>query len=208
VTVSLGTSRLELADWRRRVAMLYAAVRDCPDPAEGHSLWRAGRDDLFLHHPQSPLAEDHPMRETGVPYWPYDPAYRFTVELVAAEPDVLRVVPTSADGDVRQQLVGRVSLPAPVGGSLDVWWLHQYGGGIFVPVKDATARVTSYGAGRYLLDTIKGADLGGSFDDVVVDFNFLYHPSCRYDPRWDCPLAGPGNTLAAALEVGERLDPL
>jgi uncharacterized protein len=208
LSASLGASRLELADWRRQVAMLYAAVRACADPVEGHAVWRTGRDDLFLNHPQSPLADDHPMRATGVPYWPYDAAYRFTVALSAAEPDVLRVVPTSADGDVRQQLVGRVALPDPVGGSLDVWWLHQYGGGIFVPVKDATARFTSYGAGRYLLDTIKGADLGGSFAAVVVDLNFLYHPSCRYDPRWDCPLAGEGNTLAAALEVGERLDPL
>jgi uncharacterized protein (DUF1684 family) len=202
------TARLELADWRRQVAMLYAAVRACSDPVEGHALWRAGRDELFLKHPQSPLADGHPMRDTGVPYWPYDPAYRFTVDLVPATDEVERVVPTSADGDVRQELVGRISLPDPVGGSLDVWWLHQYGGGIFVPVKDATARVTSYGAGRYLLDTIKGADLGGSYSSMVVDFNFLYHPSCRYDPRWDCPLAGEGNTLAAALEVGERLDPL
>ena len=198
--------RLELADWRRQVAVLYAAVRDCPDPADGHAVWRAGRDRLFREHPQSPLGADHAMRDTGVPYWPYDPAYRFVLPLLPAE-DEVRVVPTSADGDVRQQLVGRLSLPDPVGGSLDVWWLHQYGGGIFVPVKDATARFTSYGAGRYLLDTIKGADLGGSSEEVVVDLNFLYHPSCRYDPQWDCPLAGPGNTLTAALEVGERLDP-
>jgi hypothetical protein len=196
---------LELADWRRRVAMLYASVRSCPDPAEGHALWRAGRDALFREHQQSPLAADHPMRETGVPYWPYDPSYRFELPLLPAESGVLRVVPTSADGDVRQQLVGRVELPAPVGGSLDVWWLHQYGGGVFVPVKDATARETSYGAGRYLLDTTKGADLGGSFGSLVIDLNFLYHPSCRYDPRWDCPLAGPGNTLGTALQVGERL---
>ncbi len=201
-----GAPRLELADWRRQVAVLYAAVRACPDPAEAHALWRSGREALFRDHPQSPLGADHPMRATGVPYWPYDPAYRFVLPLAPAEEEV-RVVPTSADGDVRQQLIGRVSLPAPVGGSLDVWWLHQYGGGIFVPVKDATARVTSYGAGRYLLDTIKGADLGGDFSTMVVDLNFLYHPSCRYDPQWDCPLAGPGNTLAAALEVGERLDP-
>ena len=203
----MTNERLELADWRRRVAVLYASVRAADDPAEGHALWRAGRDELFLTHPQSPLAADHPMRSAGVPYWPYDPAYRFVLPLQPAEPDVERVVPTSADGDVRQQLVGRLELPAPVGGSLDVWWLHQYGGGIFVPVKDATARVTSYGAGRYLLDTIKGADLGGDHASLVVDLNFLYHPSCRYDPRWDCPLAGPGNTLTAALEVGERLDP-
>jgi uncharacterized protein (DUF1684 family) len=202
------SAALELADWRRRVAMLYASVRSCPDPAEGHALWRAGRDALFRDHPQSPLAADHPMRDTGVPYWPYDPSYRFELPLLPLPPadeEIVRVVPTSADGDVRQRLVGRVALPSPVGGTLDVWWLHQYAGGLFVPVKDATARSTSYGAGRYLLDTIKGADLGGSDGSVVVDLNFLYHPSCRYDPRWDCPLAGPGNTLSAALEVGERL---
>jgi len=203
----MSVPSLELADWRRQVAMLYESVRACASPVEGHALWRAGRDELFVHHPQSPLGPDHPMRETGVPYWPYDPAYRFVLPLEPAEPDVVRVVPTSADGDVRQQLVGRVTLPSPVGGSLDVWWLHQYGGGIFIPVKDATARFTSYGAGRYLLDTIKGADLGGSWTELVVDLNFLYHPSCRYVPRWDCPLAGPGNTLEAAVEVGERLDP-
>ena len=186
--------------------MLYASVRSSASPSEGHALWRTGRDELFLNHPQSPLAADHPMRETGVPYWPYDPAYRMVVELSPAEP-AERVVPTSADGDVHQALVGRLSLPEPVGGTLDVWWLHQYGGGIFIPVKDATARFTSYGAGRYLLDTVKGADLGGDGESLIVDLNFLYHPSCRYDPHWDCPLAGPGNTLTAALEVGERLDP-
>ena len=204
----MSVPRLELADWRRQVALLYASVRAAASPEEGHALWRAGRDELFLHHPQSPLGVDHEMRKTGVPYWPYDPAYRFAVELVPGEPDVERVVPTSADGDVHQVLVGRLSLPAPVGGTLDVWWLHQYGGGVFVPVKDATARFTSYGAGRYLLDTVKGADLGGSDSTVVVDFNFLYHPSCRYDPQWDCPLAGPGNTLAAQINAGERLEPL
>ncbi|BEP12745.1 DUF1684 domain-containing protein [Acidothermaceae bacterium B102] len=203
----MSVPRLELADWRRQVAMLYASVRAAGSPEEGHALWRAGRDELFLHHPQSPLGPDHEMRKTGVPYWPYDPSYRFEVELVPGEPDVERVVPTSADGDVRQVLVGRLALPAPVGGLLDVWWLHQYGGGIFIPVKDATARFTSYGAGRYLLDTIKGADLGGTGSTVVVDFNFLYHPSCRYDPQWDCPLAGPGNTLAAEINAGERLEP-
>ena len=37
---------LTLLDWRRRVAVLYAAVRAEPDPAAGHQLWRAGRDDL------------------------------------------------------------------------------------------------------------------------------------------------------------------
>jgi len=39
----------------------------------------------------------------------------------------------------------------------------------------------------------------------VLDLNFAYHPSCRYDDRWRCPLAPAGNTIAARVEAGERL---
>ena len=75
---------------------------------------------------------------------------------------------------------------------LALWWLDQYGGGLFLLVRDATAGGTSYGGGRYVLDTAKGADLGSDGQRIVIDFNYMYHPSCRYDPRWVCPLAPPG----------------
>jgi hypothetical protein len=45
------SSTLELASWRRQVGELYARVRASADPAEGHALWRAGRDALFRDHP-------------------------------------------------------------------------------------------------------------------------------------------------------------
>ena len=63
----------------------------------------------------------------------------------------------------------------------------------------------SYGGGRYLLDTAKGADLGGTDGSLVVDLNFLYHPSCRYSDSWVCPLAPAGNTITAPVRAGERL---
>ena len=69
----------------------------------------------------------------------------------------------------------------------------------------ATAGTDSYGGGRYLLDTAKGADLGAAGDSIVLDLNFLYHPSCRYSPAWTCPLAPAGNTLPAAVHAGERM---
>ena len=59
---------LELAGWRRAVAGLYAAVRAADDPRRGHELWRQGRDELFLKHPQSPLPTGDPLRATGLPY--------------------------------------------------------------------------------------------------------------------------------------------
>ena len=73
-----------------------------------------------------------------------------------------------------------------------------------MPFADATSGDETYGAGRYVLDTIKGADLGVDGDRLVLDFNFAYNPSCSYDPRWVCPLAPPANRLAVAVRAGER----
>ena len=108
---------------------------------------------------------------------------------------------TDGDGIVPFTRIGVAHLPGL--GDLDVWWLESYGGGVFVPVRDPAP--DTYGGGRYLLDTVKGADLGGSGDRLVVDLNFAYHPSCTYDPRWSCPLAPEGNRLTAVVPAGEQL---
>ena len=196
---------LELTSWRRMVGELYAAVRAEDDPQRGHALWRDGRDELFRSHPQSPLLPGDPLRTTGVPYWPYDPRLRFDVPLLAANEEAAgRNVPTS-EGITPMTLVGRVYLPAPVDAAVDVWWLQQYAGGVFVPLRDATAGESSYGGGRYVLDTAKSADLGGQDGRLIIDLNFLYHPSCRYNDAWMCPLAPPGNTISTPVRAGERL---
>lgn len=194
---------LELTQWRRTVNELYADVRHDPDPAAAHARWRAGRDELFRTHPQSPLEPGDPLRETGLPYWPYDPALRVESPLqptrVAQE---LRI--ETSDGVIQMSRIGHIELPAQLAATVDVWWLDQYGGGIFLPLRDGTAGSGSYGAGRYLLDTAKGADLGGPPERLVLDLNFLYHPSCRYSARWSCPLAADGNRIPAPVEAGER----
>lgn len=196
---------LELADWRRQVSELYAAVRAADDPERGHALWRSGRDTLFRAHPCSPLPAGDPLRATGLPYWPYDPGLRFELPLLPTPEPAEIALPTGDDGVTQLRRIGRVELPAPLNASLDVWWLVQYGGGLFLPVRDATAGQTSYGGGRYLLDTAKGADLGSAAGSLVVDLNFLYHPSCRYDPAWQCPLAPAGNRISAPVRAGERI---
>ena len=200
----MATPELELADWRRQVSRLYAQVRAEPDPAEGHARWRAGRDELLRTHPQSPLPAGDPLRETGLPYWPYDPAWRFELDLVGA-PEPARLQLPTGSSTTTLDLIGLVELPAPFEVSLAVWWMDQYAGGIFVPVRDGSAGRTSYGGGRYALDTAKSADLGGDEHRLVLDLNFLYHPSCRYDPEWVCPLAPAGNTIALEVNAGERL---
>jgi uncharacterized protein (DUF1684 family) len=201
----LATTALEVADWRRRVFALYAQVRETTDLPAAHDAWRRGRDDLFASHPSTPLLPQDRAAFTGLPVRPYDPAWRFEVILEPVEGRRLEVE-TGTDGIVPFELIGAASIPGV--GSLDVWRLASYGGGIFVPVKDALAgkHGGTYGGGRYLLDTVKGADLGPGSEpnSLVLDFNFAYNPSCAYDPMWACPLAQPGNTVAVEIPVGER----
>ena len=194
---------MTLLDWRRRVAAMYAEVRTTAeqDPAGTVARFRAERDRLFREHPESPLPPEERAGFRGISYWPYDPAMRFAadVEPLPAEP----VTATSLAGeDFRLERIGRVRLPI---GDLEVYWIAVYGGGVFVPFRDGTSGAETYGAGRYLLDTVKGADLGGSGDRLVLDFNYAYHPSCAYDPRWSCPLAPPANRLVVPVRAGERL---
>jgi uncharacterized protein len=196
---------LEIADWRRRVFALYAAVRRADTPEEGHELWRIERDDLMARHPASPLLPDDRAGFTGLTVAPYDAAWRFELPILETEPARFDFA-TGTDGVVPFVRLGRVEVPGV--GSLDVWRLTTYGNGIFVPLRDALAGRPggTYGGGRYLIDTIKGADLGAdaAASRLVVDFNFAYNPSCAYDPAWACPLAQPGNVLAAEVSVGER----
>ncbi len=86
-------------------------------------------------------------------------------------------------------------------------WMRGYAGGLFLPFRDATNGHETYGAGRYLLDTAKSADLGpgGEPGTIVLDFNFAFQPSCAFDPRWSCPLAPPANRLDLRIEAGERI---
>lgn len=191
---------LELLAWRREVADLYAAVRALP-PAPGHALWSTGRSRLLATSPQSPLAAGDPRRTTGLPVATYDPAWRVVVPLSPTTATTM-TLPAGADGQVVLDRVGVLRTPW---GDLDAWWLRGYAGGLFVPVRDASAGSSSYGGGRYLLDTVKGADLGHDGAGVVVDLNFLYHPSCAYSPAWTCPLAPAGNVLPVHVPVGETL---
>ena len=194
-------SALDVVDWRRRTFALYAEVRTA-DPAEGHALWVRGRDELFASHPASPLLPEDREGFAGLPVPAYDPAWRFEVDVSAAEPEEW-AVETGTDGTVVFERLGVAHLDA---GSLDVWRLTSYGGGVFVPLKDAGSGRAggSYGGGRYLLDTVKGADLGSRDGRLVLDLNFAYAPSCAHDPAWACPLAPGGNTVAAKVPVGEH----
>ena len=184
---------------------MYAEVRANPDPAAAHQAWQTRPERAPRSHPQSPVPAGEREKFVAVPVAPYDPALRFTAR-VDTDVHAGRIeVQTGTDGSVPFERAGTVHLPGV--GDLDVWWLASYGGGIFVPVRDTRDDGLTYSGGRYVIDTVKGADLGGEDGYLVVDLNFAYNPSCAYDPAWACPLAPPGNTVPVAVSAGELMRP-
>lgn len=226
--------RLDLTDWRRRIADLYAAVRAeaHTDPEAAWRRWRETREALFRTHPQSPVpAGDRPAFRAR--HWPYDARLRFEVVVdadgaepaddsgepgpTAATPGLAATaglggftlaLPISTGGEEALTRMGRVEVPFPgAARRLGLFWMAGYAGGLFLPFRDATNGRETYGAGRYLLDTAKSADLGpgAAPASLVLDFNFAFHPSCAFDPRWSCPLAPLENRLDLRIEAGERI---
>jgi len=197
---------LTLLDWKRRIFAVYAEVRAAHDPEQAWRRWRDVRDELFAQHPQSPLPDAVRAAFAGLGYFDYDPSLRVLAGAEPAPPE-RREIATSGGHAYAFTRFARARFE--LGGaeqSLDLYWLEGYGGGVFLSFADATSGTQTYGACRYLLDTVKGADLGERNGRLILDFNFAYNPSCAYDPRWVCPLAPPGNRLAVPVRGGERVD--
>lgn len=196
---------LDLLDWKQHVFAVYGEVRESRDPRSGWERWRAVRDDLFAHHPQSPIPAADRATFEGLTYYDHDPEARVLADIDDAEPEHVVLEGSAGEsfgmtrfGKATFQLHGRPE-------ALSLYWLDGYAGGLFLSFRDATSGTETYGACRYLLDTAKGADLGTHDGRLVLDFNFSYNPSCAYDPRWACPLAPPANRLAVPIRAGERL---
>ena len=207
------TSRLELAEWRRAVAELYADVRRTADddPAVALAHWRAVRERLYREHPQSPVPADRRASFEALHYR-HDRSLRFEVRIEPAPapgPGALPLeLPNSGSDSLAFDRIGSVEIPfEDRPRRLSLFWMRGYSGGLFLPFRDATSGRETYGAGRYVIDTAKGADLGGDprRGTLVVDFNFAYQPSCAFDPKWACPLAPPENRLDRPIRAGERI---
>lgn len=203
----MTTHTLDLLDYRRTTFDLYRTIREAGSSSpEAYATFRATRDALFANHSQSPLSDLQRQAFDGLKYCDYDPAYRVMADVEADVEPVRYDMQLGDDGSFTMVQVAQVSFDLPTGrGQLGVFWIEGYGGGIFVPFRDATNSESTYGGGRYLYDSIKGADLGATCDNMLLDFNYAYHPSCYYNERWVCPLAPPQNKLTFPVVAGERL---
>lgn len=106
---------LDTLDWRHQTFWLYDNVRiadESEGPEEAHGFWKLHRGDMLRRHPASPI----PLALRGIRepiFAPYDPAWRFEVEVEPTEPRRWEVE-TGTDGVVPFELLGVARLPGVV----------------------------------------------------------------------------------------------
>jgi uncharacterized protein (DUF1684 family) len=199
---------LDLLDWKRQVFRLYEQIRANTDARSAWELWRETRDRLYREHPQSPLPAERRASFPGCSYFEYDEAARVLARVEPCE-RVHRDVQSSTGAAFPFSKIGAVRFSfGDAEQSLAMLWNEGYGGGLFLSFQDETNGQETYPSARYLLDTVKGSDLGTSDGQLVLDFNFAYNPSCAYDSSWACPLAPVESRLSLAVRAGERTPPL
>jgi len=201
-----GPEGYQLADWRRRINDIYARVRAMEDPYQGWRYWHDARTDLFRSHPMSPLPEAEKRGLQQIAVFPYDPDLRFEVGLKPVEKARFED-DLGGDGVLKYSSLAKTAgLKAALGAELTVYWIEGYGGGLFIPFRDASSGQETFGGGRYVVDAIKGSDLGvGPAGGLLLDFNFAYNPSCAFNDAYVCPLSPPKNRFETAIRGGEQM---
>jgi uncharacterized protein (DUF1684 family) len=156
---------------------------------------RAEKDYYLRRDPYSPIEDRQSF--TGLNYYPPDPAFRFTLALNPVEPEPLTFQTSTGDERVYQR-IGTVEFEVEdQSAQLAIYKSEDYDE-LFLPFRDATSGVETYGAGRYL----EPVELGSG--ELLVDFNLAYNPYCAYSEAFSCPLPPVENCLKVAIRAGEK----
>jgi uncharacterized protein len=159
--------------------------------------FRAEKDEIFAHHPQSPLTHEQKHSFEGLKYFPENPSLRqeVTVEFFPTQETVS--IQTTGGQLQSYKRYGRFKFN--VDGKVAELTLYSSEDGFFLPFADSLAGKETYPAGRYL-EVEQLPD--GKF---LVDFNLAYNPYCAYNEQWSCPLTPAENRLKVAIRAGEKI---
>ena len=143
------------------------------------------------------------MQFQGLKWYPPNEAYRVQAKWTPYNPPRQVPVPTILGTEVMSEvpgvaeftLDGKAYRLEPVLEKPDDKQL-------FFVFRDATSKVETYGAGRFLYTPLPDRGLAQP-GEIVLDFNRAENPPCAYTPYATCPLPLPQNRLPVAIPAGQ-----
>ncbi|MBX7240897.1 MAG: DUF1684 domain-containing protein [Bacteroidia bacterium] len=160
---------------------------------------RIQKDSQFAKSTESPITE--PQKFKGLSYFPPTEAYKVQASFKAYPSGDTLFMRTTSNEIQKMIRVGKIQFQL---------FKHDYelsaykptGSGesrYFIPFKDMTNGLSTYGGGRYLDVEIKNPS------SFMLDFNFAYNPYCVYNEKYSCPLPPAENMLSIELFAGEKM---
>lgn len=158
--------------------------------------YRANKDKYFREDHHSPVPPEKQADFVGLTYYAWNPDLVFTVPV--ADDDRSPTTIATTDGAERTYYTAGVAELLLSGEIISLTVYDTGHPGLFLPFRDATSGIETYGAGRYL-------DLQPNQDGTVtIDFNLAYHPFCAYNDAYSCALPPVANWLTVPIRAGER----
>lgn len=164
-------------------------------------LERREKNRAFVMSEESPLTPEMKASFKGLMYFEPDENWVLSGDfLPAPQADTLELAVNTGEtekiileGVVRFQVAGKVC-------NL-VCFRNPYASdtSLFIPFKDETSGIETYGGGRYL-DAVR--DKNGA---ILLDFNQAYNPFCVYNENFSCILPPVENYLKLKVLAGEKL---
>lgn len=157
--------------------------------------YRRQKDEIFAGH-HSPLEPGERSTFTGLAYFEPNPDLVFRLAVEPIDRTLIRV--QTSDGAERVHEKAGIARFEVAGEQVTLVLYDTGHPGYFVPFRDKTSGVDTYGAGRYL-------DIEPEPDGTVtIDFNLAYNPLCAYNDAYSCPLPPAENWLSVDITAGER----
>lgn len=140
----------------------------------------------------------------GLDYYEFDSSYQIEARFMKSKGKVFKM-PTTTTRTPTYRRYGYIEFEK--NGILCTLEVYQnmslkkepeYKNYLFLPFRDETSSVTTYGGGRFLDLSIP------SGETITIDFNQAYNPYCAYSFRYSCPIPPACNTLGISIEAGEK----
>lgn len=159
----------------------------------------------FLDPAHSPLNKKDRMTFKGHVYYPIDLNLRIKASFThTPDEKPFKMAATRGEaknfvkyGEVRFSING-TEHKLNVYQNLDLMKKAGYKNYLFLPFKDLTNSVETYGGGRFIDLIIPEGDT------ITVDFNKAYNPYCVYNDHFSCPVTPVENSLNAEIKAGVK----
>lgn len=171
---------------------------------ESIAFWQH-EDEFYLSKETSPLTKKERKAFTGHAHYDFDINYVVKAHFQRTNSTDTIVMQTSAGTEKKYfryaQLhfnIGHKHCHLYAYQSLALLESEEYKNYLFIPFKDATSGVETYGGGRYLdVEIPTGSDL-------ILNFNKAYNPYCAYTTGYYCPIPPQENTLSIPIHAGAK----